>query len=1224
MWHDGRDLTLANCTFSGNFANRDGGGMWTKSRNLMLIDCTFSENSAGQDGGGMRNDSSTLVVIGCSFGGNSAQRDGGGMWNRSSSLMLNDCSFGGNSAQRDGGGMWNKSSTLTITNCTFHKNSAGQNGGGMWNDSSELTVTDCAFGKNSAEQDGGAMWNDSSELTVNNCTFSKNSAGNRGGGLYCYYCETTIGNSTLSRNTPDAVWIESGIALILGRVRAVSNDLAGSGTVHIDPDATLSLDDCFILCNFSGSGRIEVDADSELVIGGDAVINLGDPYDPNTKGQIGGGTHLHIEDDAVISNAIIRVSQASFDDNVILLNCVIIVDSNGPYMPVFMEPNVSVIDCVFDVDGDRYAEMTPEGFNGVFGNNKIYVTITEGMDTAQGCLFELRGKDGLVAHTCEPNEYMCQVDPCTIPDCNLDTWTIEQMDVYGKVNLTNRFPFQPPYGGTDDDVLYVKRLILREDAVFNTAYNRVYYEILEMEPNAAIVHVPLLGFSLINITFDHLGEFRVRVTHNNSENADDPNFDRYHITRVEGNEPDANGMMFMCNVVDTDPNSLSQGETVNARAKGLFAKSSEDEDKVLVAFEYLFIEDPCGEAELVVYLSDRPEVDVNLVPVALVRPPGPNRPGSIGSGELALFSGNFPRGDLDFYRGTYVGLELRGTNASCWINNLDPQVNCTAICGDFYIDMFNIVNVYDYLVLLAELGLFSPATEGKGCLDLVTDGCINNDDLAAWGVDEALNKCPSGEGTFASRERGEAFAAGLGFESEGGSEFGSFFILGKPPSGVGTYVPDSYLYSVDGSGICSGDAIELTCPAPPCEGGDGRIVTDTDGSIYQVNGKLGLVNQNTAAVVVEPSVLSYGDSLVSVGFHDGEGFMLLDAAFKPDEPNIVYVVPVSVDPQDGNCPYMAAAKLELTGGGNYNVLQLYGKNPATDPCQCTSLLNCEGDLVYEPDVQHLHEIEIDSDGNNLFVLTAHWCNQNNWILLYDEATGNDSEVRASLSDANVAGPMAMVVSSLEEKVYLASAANTSNDLMTEVYRFSIDKTGPRATGLTYDGRVDINCPEPGICETYPSLCDTSSGYTAVINAMVEDSEEGTLYVTGYTAPRFAEGEALPAQIHEIFTTPIVAALAPDANEPVEATEVINSDPSLPLALPFSILWTGPVDCRVADATGDHSVDFEDFAVLAQYWLDDDCFHSGWCSKADMSRNNTVDWEDLAVLAWYWLETECSD
>ncbi|MHC4623529.1 MAG: right-handed parallel beta-helix repeat-containing protein [Planctomycetota bacterium] len=1198
MYNYQSSVTVANCTFRHNTAARRAGGMYNKQSAPTVTNCTFVHNS-DRYGGGMYNQASHPIVTACTFTGNSAE-NGGGMFNGSNSRpTLIDCTFAGNVADAHGGGVYNYGGSAAIlTNCTFRGNSADGDGGGLWNNS-VLTATDCTFRKNTAGDNGGGMWNDSNSLTVDNCT--------------------------LSYNVPDGVWIEGGTAQILGIVRAVSNDLAGNGNLHINPDATLSLDSCFVLCNFSGLGSIEVDPDSELVIGGNAVIDLGDPNDPNVNGEIGGGTHLHLEDNAVISNAIIKLSQASFDDNVTLFNCVIIIDNNGPYMPVFMEPNVSIIDCVFRVDGDRYAEMTPKGFNGVFADNKIYVTITEGMDTAQGCLFELRGKDGLVAHTCEPNEYMCQVDPCTIPDCNLDTWTIEQMDVYGKVNLTNRFPFQPPFDpGTDDDVLYARRLILHENSVFNTSYNRVYCETLVIEPNAAIVHVPLLGFSLINITFDDLGEYRVRVTHNNSENPDDPNFNRDHITRVEGNEPDPNGMMLMCSLLDTDPNSPTSGHTVSALAKGVFAKTGESEDRVLAGFEYMFVQDPCGDAELIVYLSDRPEVDVNLVPVASITPPGPNRPGAIGSGQLALFSGNFPRGDLNFYRGTYVALELRGTNASCWINNLDPQVNCTAICGDFYIDMFNIVNVYDYLVLLAELGLFSPTTVGKGCLDLVTDGCINSDDLAAWGVDDALNKCPSGGGASASSMTSKTSAPALGFETQDASEFGALFILGKPPSGVGTYVPNSYLYSVDGSGTCAGGAIELTCPAPPCGGGDGQIVAGADSSVYQLNGELGLVNQNTATVVVEPSVLSYEGSLVSVGFDQGEGFMLLDAAFNPDDPNIVYVVPVSVDPQDGNCPYMAAAKLELTGDGNYDLLRLYGKNPSTDPCQCTTLINCEGDLVYEPDVQHLHEVEIDSDGNNLFVLSAHSCNQNNWILVYDEETGNDSEVRVSLGDANLAGPVAMVVSSLEEKVYLASSAVTSNELMAEVYCFSINKTGHTVTGLAYDGHMDINCPEPNICETYPSLCNESLGYSAVISSMVEDAEDGTLYVTGYTAPRFAEGEALPSQIDEIFTTPILAALSPDTNEPVEAIEIINCDPSLPLVLPLSILWMGPVNCSAADLTGDHSVNFDDFVVVAQNWLDDNCFHSDWCNRADMSRNNAVGWKDLAILASYWLETGCVD
>ncbi|GAH85952.1 unnamed protein product, partial [marine sediment metagenome] len=99
------------------------------------------------------------------------------------------------------------------------------------------------------------------------------------------------------------------------------------------------------------------------------------------------------------------------------------------------------------------------------------------------------------------------------------------------------------------------------------------------------------------------------------------------------------------------------------------------DEKITVEFEYMFIEDPCNEAELVVYLSDDPEVSQNIVEVARILPPNePNQPGWIESGQFAVFSDTFTRRGLNFNRGTYIELELRGTSARCWVDNWDPTV----------------------------------------------------------------------------------------------------------------------------------------------------------------------------------------------------------------------------------------------------------------------------------------------------------------------------------------------------------------------------------------------------------------------------------------------------------------------------------------------------------------------------------------------------------------------
>ena len=1075
---------------------------------------------------------------------------------------------------------------------------------------------------------GGAIVCLFSHPQIRNCVISDNTANVAGGGFYCYMSVFTLADCTISDNNPEGVWADYGGVRIKGIVELVSNDwvgndlmFTGDGVIQMDSPVTLDLTDARIRCDISGPGTIQVQLNSELIIEGDAVVDLHHETDPDLNGQIICDGLLRLRDDATVIDAQIYVNRASFEDNAIILNSVITAEAGTPYGQFFIEDNVHIWLDRIVADGDRYLDLDPTEFD----VNNIHidfidVNITEGIGSTQGGLFELRGAPGLVSSvSCDPNnEFFCQVvGPETIPPFDPNNWTINRLELVeeAKLNLTNRFDFQAPYdSGGEDETLYVKELILKPNSVLNTAFQHIYYETLDMDTTARVVNMPLLGFSLVNISFNDEIDYLTRVKHNNFQHLSNPVYDRIHIERVEGSGPDPHGMMRMRTLKDLDLQSPSYNQVIDARAKGTFAKASEE--NITIKFEYLFIEDSFDEAELVVYLSDDPQISENLVEVARIRPPTQGRPGSIGSGRFADFFGIFSRGNLNFTRGTYVELKLRGTGAQCWVNNWDPIVHCNEICRDF--DGWGYVNMTDYLILLVEFGLSGPSSDDVniGCLDLVSDGVINTDDLLAWDMAGVLNLCPPESGESASGNLSLSMPD-LWIQTAGESD--PLIIFGKPNTS-GLYVPDGHRYSFDANGAFVDTVINTE---------DGRLLTDGNGMLYQIDVEKGLIchDTGTITIVIEPDYdIPFENSLVSVGVKNATGLPLSDAAFHPYDPNIVYVVPVVVTPQEGEgCPYLAAAKLGLTGDGNYNLLELYGKNPATDPEQNNTLEDCNNfrNYIYEPDVQHLHEIEIDLAGN-LFVLSAHYLNTNNWILVYDEADP-DMEMRVFLDEPNLIGPAAMVVSLFSNKIYITSSGNVPNDLnnlKTKVHRFSIDRTEGSVTDFT---TVDVNCPMPNtdICDILPGLCDLNQNFISAITSMIENPADGTLYVTGFTAPKFKDEYTFPFYTPPlpIFTTPLLAAIPSDFNDSVEAATIIGCD----LALPLSIAWTGDNlldECGGADLDNSGNVGYLDLAILASQWLD-----TPGDPSADIAPwpggDGIVNLKDMAILANNWLETSCN-
>ena len=170
------NLTVNNCSFSGNSAVDRGGAIADAGGNLTVNNCTFSGNTA--------NGTAPYTGLG---GAIAAYPSGANISTAYPTVSINNSTFSGNTAT-DGGAIYDSSFSLpknpdmAISGCSFTGNSA-TNGGAVYLDPSDtehVTISNSSFVNNTATQQGGAIWAQTSfpAVTVTQDTFSGNTPDN--------------------------------------------------------------------------------------------------------------------------------------------------------------------------------------------------------------------------------------------------------------------------------------------------------------------------------------------------------------------------------------------------------------------------------------------------------------------------------------------------------------------------------------------------------------------------------------------------------------------------------------------------------------------------------------------------------------------------------------------------------------------------------------------------------------------------------------------------------------------------------------------------------------------------------------------------------------------------------------------------------------------------------------------------------------------------------------
>jgi hypothetical protein len=199
------DLTIADCTVTGNTAEWGGGLYNADYGDMTVLRSILSGNSATSSGGGIYNWIGEIAVHDSTISENTAP-DAAGIQNANQSyLLLANCTVTGNIAENSSGGLRNDNATAVISYTTFSDNEAPQGAGISNGANADLNIDHSTISGNTAETVGGGIFNAVGTAVLSDSDVSYNSAAEGGGIANSFGGQLTIIRSTISGNTADTV-----------------------------------------------------------------------------------------------------------------------------------------------------------------------------------------------------------------------------------------------------------------------------------------------------------------------------------------------------------------------------------------------------------------------------------------------------------------------------------------------------------------------------------------------------------------------------------------------------------------------------------------------------------------------------------------------------------------------------------------------------------------------------------------------------------------------------------------------------------------------------------------------------------------------------------------------------------------------------------------------------------------------------------------------------------